>query len=133
MISSQDGGPYVLQTTLGWCIVGPIKYTSGKVDAVSCNQTAVNEAGTNKIQSHHFEVQDQVKKSGIKEIFERMYQLDFNECSAKLHYVMTKNLENISYENKKFLKLMDDQTVKVGNHYQILLPPRNPIMKLPNN
>ena len=28
---------------------------------------------------------------------------------------------------------MDDQTVKVGNHYQIPLPPRNPVMKLPNN
>ena len=24
VISSQDGGPYALQTILGWCIVGPM-------------------------------------------------------------------------------------------------------------
>ena len=72
VISSQDGGPYALQTILGWCIVGPIECTSGKVHTVSCNGITVNEAGTNKIQSHHFEVQDQVKESGIKEILERM-------------------------------------------------------------
>ena len=28
---------------------------------------------------------------------------------------------------------MDNQTVKVGNHYQTPLPLRNPVMKLPNN
>ena len=37
VISSPDGGPYALQTILGWCIVGPIECTSGKVGAVSCN------------------------------------------------------------------------------------------------
>ena len=133
VISGQDGGSYALQTILGWCIVGPIECTSGKVGGVNCNRIAVNEVGTNKIQSHHFEVQDQVRKSGIKEMLERMYQLDFNESSAKVHDMMTKRLEGISYEDKKFLKLMDDQTVKVGNHYQTPLPLRNPVMKLPNN
>ena len=59
--------------------------------------------------------------------------MDFNECSGKVLHVMTQKLEDISYENKKFLKLMDDQTVKVGNHYQTPLPLRNPVMKLPNN
>ena len=78
-------------------------------------------------------MQDQLKESGIKKMFERMYQMDFNECSGKVLHVMTQKLEDISYENKKFLKLMDDQTVKVGNHYQTPLPLRNPVMKLPNN
>ena len=31
------------------------------------------------------------------------------------------------------MKLIDDQTVKVGNHYQTPLPLRNPVMKMPNN
>ena len=78
-------------------------------------------------------MQDQLKESGIKKMLERMYQMDFNECSGKVLHVMTQKLEDISYENKKFLKLMDDQTVKVGNHYQTPLPLRNPVMKLPNN
>ena len=118
---------------MGWCIVEPIECTSGEVDTVSYNQIAVNEAGTNKIQSHHFEMQDQVKETGIKEMLERMYQIDFNESSAKVHDVMTQKFEDISYEDKTFLKLMDDQTVKVGNHYQTPLPLRNPAMKLPND
>ena len=126
MISSQDGGPYALQTILGWCIVGPIECTSGNVDTVSCNQIAVNEAATNKIQRHHFEVQDQVKETGTKEMLERMYQMDFNESSEKVHDVMTQMLEDISYEDKKFLKFMDDQTVKVGNHYQTLFATEKP-------
>ena len=62
-----------------------------------------------------------------------MYQVNFNESSAKVQDVMTKKLNDISYEDNKFLKLMDDQTVKVGNHYQIPLPLRNTVMKLPNN
>ena len=44
-----------------------------KVVAVSCNRTAVNKVGTNKTRSHHFEVQDQIKVSGIKEVLETMY------------------------------------------------------------
>ena len=47
--------------------------------------------------------------------------------------MMIQKLEDISYEDKKFLKLMDDQRVKVGNHYQTPLPMRNPVMKLSNN
>ena len=101
--------PYALQTILGWCIVGPIECTSGKVGAVSYNRIAVNETGTNKIQSHYLEVQDQVKERGIKEIFQRMYLLDFNESSENVRAVMTKKLEDISYEDKTFLKLMDDK------------------------
>ena len=62
------------------------------------------------------ELQDLLKESRIKEMLERMYWLDFNESSTKIHDVMTKKLEDIPYEDKTFLKLMDDQTVKVGNH-----------------
>ena len=49
-------------------------------------------------------MQNQVRESGIKEMFERMYQLDFNESSTKAYDVMTKKLEDISYEEKKFLE-----------------------------
>ena len=133
VISSQDGRPYALQTIVGWCIVGPIECTSGKVDTVSCSRTAVNEAGTNNIQSYHFEMQDQVKETEMTEMLERMYQMDFNESSAHVHDVMTEKLEDISYKDKKFLKLMDDQTVKIGNHYQTPFPLRNLVTKLPNN
>ena len=133
VISSQDGVPYALQTILGWCIVGPIECTSGKVGTVSCNQIAVTEAGTNKIQSHHFKVQEQVKESGIKEMFERMYQVDFIGSTARVHDVMPQNLEDISYEDKKISETSGCQTVKVFYHYETPLPLGNPLMNLLNN
>ena len=46
---------------------------------------------------------------------------------------MTNRLDEISYEDKKFLKIMEDQVVKVGKHYETPLPLRNPEMTLPNN
>ena len=61
-------------------------------------------------------------------MLESMYQMDFNKSSAKVHDVMTQKLVDISNEDKKFLKLMDDQTVKVGNHCQTPLPVRNSVM-----
>ena len=46
---------------------------------------------------------------------------------------MTNRLDVISYEDKKSLKIMEDQVVKVGNHYETRLPMKNPEMILPNN
>ena len=41
--------------------------------------------------------------------------------------------EEISYEYKRFPRIMNEQTIKVANHYQIPLPLQNPAMMLPNN
>ena len=46
---------------------------------------------------------------------------------------MTNRLDESSYEDKKFLKIMEDQAVKVGNSYETPLSLRNPEMTLPNN
>ena len=62
-----------------------------------------------------------------------MCQMEFNQSSAKVYDVITQKLEDISYEDKKSLKLMDVQTVKLDNHYQTPLPLRTPVMKLSNN
>ena len=59
--------------------------------------------------------------------------MEFNQSSAKVYDVMIQKLEDISYEDMKFLKLMDVQTVKLGNHNQTSLPLRTPAMKLSNN
>ena len=64
---------------------------------------------------------------------QRMYQLEFIEPRTKFKDLMTNRLDEISYEDKKFLKIMEDQVVKVGKHYETPLPLRNPEMMLPNN
>ena len=42
-------------------------------------------------------------------------------------------MPEISNEDKRFLKILDAQTMKVGNHYQTPLPLKNSYVKLPNN
>ena len=46
---------------------------------------------------------------------------------------MTNRLDEIPYEDKKFLKIMEDLVVKVEKHYETPLSMRNLQMMLPNN
>ena len=94
----------------------------------------VAEAGIrgNSIAKHHFEIQNEVDDVGIKEMWQRMYELDFVEPKMLSNNVMTGKLEEIYYEDKRFPRIMNEQTIKVGNHYQTPLSLRNPAM-LPNN
>ena len=50
-------------------------------------------------------------------MWQRMYELDFVEPKMLPNNVMTDKLEEISYEDKSFLRIMNEQTIKVGNHY----------------
>ena len=122
-----------METVLGCCVAGLIGRSCIGDDVISCNRTAVQEAGTKQISRHHFEIQKEVKDTGINDMMQRMYQLDFIKPRTKFKDPMTNRLDEISYENKKFLKIMEDQVVKVGNHYETPLPLRNPEMTLPNN
>ena len=112
-IASKNGGPYALETVLGWCVVGPIGRSCKGDDAISCNRIAVQDAGTKQISRHHFEIQKEVKDTGISDMMHRMYQLNFIEPRTKLKYLTTNRLDEIFYEDKKFLKIMEDQVVKV--------------------
>ena len=132
-IASKNGGPNALETVLGQCVAGLIGRSCIGDDVISCNRTAVQEAGTKQISRHHFEIQKEVKDTGIRDVMQRMYQLDFIEPRTKFKDLMTNRLDEISYEDKKFLKIMEDQVVKVGNHYKTPLLLRNPEMTLPNN
>ena len=135
VISSQCDGPYAFHTILGWCIIGPIEYRMRSHGTISCNQVRVAEAGMrgNSIAKHHFEIQNEVNDVGIKEIWQMMYELDFVEPKMQSNNVMTDKLEEISFEDKRFLRIMNEQTIKVGNHYQTPLSLQNPAMMLPNN
>ena len=51
VIPSKDGGPYAFRTVLGWCVIGPV--AGNNKGKISCNRTAVMEAGTRTTASHH--------------------------------------------------------------------------------
>ena len=117
---------------MGWGVVRPIG-RSCKGDYINCNRIAVQDAETKQISKHHFKIQKRVKDTGISDMMQRIYQLGFMEPRTKFKDLMTNRLNETSYEDKNFLKIMEDQVVKVGNHYETALPMRNPEMILPNN
>ena len=83
-------------------------------DVIRCNRIAVQDAETKQTSRHHFEMQKEVKDTGISDIMERIYQLDFIEPRTKFKDLMKNRLDEVSYEEKKFLKIMKDQVIKVG-------------------
>ena len=72
-IASKNGGPYTLETVLGWCVVRHIGNSCKQDNVISCNRAAVQDAGTKQISRHNFEIQKEVKDTGISDIMQRMY------------------------------------------------------------
>ena len=66
-------------------------------------------------------------------MLKKMYMTDFNEPCLKDADPVTKGLKEILYKDKRFLKIMQKETSKVGKHQQWPLPLRNKNMSLPNN
>ena len=56
-----------------------------------------------------------------------MYHTDFSETNLE-----DDNLD-LSQEDKKFLKIMKEQSIKSDGHYELPLPFRNPNVYMPNN
>ena len=127
VISSQDGGPYAFRSCLGWCISGPIIKGAENGKAVRCNHIAVTDAGSTKIADHHFVLEDSVKDVTINETLKKMYHTDFSESKLE------DDKSDLSQEDKKFLKMMKEQSIKSNGHYVLPLPFRNPNVYMPNN
>ena len=123
VIPSQQEGPYVYKTILGWYVVGNM--VDEKQDAFSCNWIAVLQAESGSVAKHHFEVQNKYEYIGITEMLRKIYMSDFQDTSSQREDSITVKISQISNE--------DTETVKVGNHYQTPLPLKNPDVKLPNN
>ena len=58
---------------------------------------------------------------------------DLSEPCLKDADPVTKGLKEISYEGKRFLKIMQKEISKIGKHHQLPLPLRNDNMSLSNN
>ena len=60
-----------------------------------------------------------------------MYNTEFSEARLEGVGFGSANFEELFYEDKKFLEMMDENSKKVGKHYQLPLPLKN--QKFPNN
>ena len=117
---SQDKGSYAFRTALGWCVVGPMK--AQQLDLISCNRIGVMKAGTQDTAEHHFEIEKKYENFGVKEMLKKMYMIDFNEPSLRSDHPIIGKLEGISYKDKRLFRIMEKETCKTRNQYQIPLP-----------
>ena len=63
----------------------------------------------------------------------KIYMSDFQDTISEPEDSIIGKMSEISNEDRRFLKILDAQTMKVGNPYQTPLPLKNPDVKLPNN
>ena len=66
-------------------------------------------------------------------MLENMYNTEFCESRLGLGIEASNNMEDTSFEDQKFLKLMDEKSRKVREHFEIPLPLKDRSVKLPNN
>ena len=73
--------------------------------------------GSGKMAEHHFETEKGCEDIGVKEMLKKMYMTDFNEPCLKDADPVTKGLKEISYEDKRFLKIKQNEISKVGKYH----------------
>ena len=61
-----------------------------------------------------------------------MRNTEFSERRLEAAGSGSANFEELPYEDKKYLEMMDENTKKVGKHYQVLLPLKD-LKKFQNN
>ena len=66
-------------------------------------------------------------------MLKRLYEQEFTEPPNKFSSIIGEALREVSYDDQIFLKLMDQETVQVSNHYQVPLPLKSPDVNFSNN
>ena len=99
---------------------------------ISCNWIAVTEASKGGTARHHFVIEDKCQELGIQEMLMRLYMQDFVEPKTAKDEICDA-LQKVSYDDKKPIKMMNEETVKIGRHYQKPLPLRSKEVHFPNN
>ena len=123
MIPSHGNGPYAIKITLGWYVIGAVDMKDGK--KCSCYLIAVTESSSGGTVRHHFAIEDKCQKVRIHEMLIKLCKQDFLEAKTAK--------DEISYEDKKFIKTMNEESVKIGRNCQTILPFRSKEVHFLNN
>lgn len=109
VINSQGKGPYAVLTYLGWTINGPL-----------CSTAPMDEDGRPRIASNRISV------AKLEELLRHQYNQDFSESAYN-------EKQEHSFEDKKFLHVMNSSVKRKDGHYEIQLPFRHDNISMPNN
>ena len=82
---------------------------------------------------HHFGVSNKVKGISAKQMLTAIYNADFNDKKTGSLGNSLDNIAETFFEVRKFLKMMDENSAKVGNRYQMSLLLKNESMIFPDS
>ena len=132
MTSSKNGRPFAFRTRLEWFVVGSLAKLSKK-KSISFHWIIEQDAISGTILPHHFGVSNKVKDISAKQMLTAIYNADFNDKkTGRLGHSLDNIIETF-FEGRKFLKMMDENSAKVGNRYQVPLPLKNESMIFPDS
>ena len=123
VIPCQGDGPYAFKSALGWCVTGPIRKGSATAHSSRCNFVALS----NDKKPVRFIFEDQIKENGLKDAIIQMLNQDFSEKSSN------NNVERMSINDHRFLKIMEEGIKFNHGHYELPLPLKDPDKWIPNN
>ena len=83
--------------------------------------------------AHHFGVSTKVKDTSAKQMLTAIYNAGFNDKKTGRLGHSLDNIVETFFEDRKFLKIMDVNSAKVGNRYQVPLPLKNESMIFPDS
>ena len=66
-------------------------------------------------------------------MLKKIYEGEFTEQQLKFSSIVVELLGEILHDDQQFLKLMDQETIKVDGHYVVPLPLKSKDVNLPNN
>ena len=82
---------------------------------------------------HHFGVSNKIKDISAKQILNAIHNADFNDKKIGRLGHSLDNIVETFFEDRKFLKMMDENSAKVRNRYQVPLPLKNESMIFPDS
>ena len=99
---------------------------------IPCHRIDVIEASSGGTTRHQFAIEDKCQEVGIQEMLMKFYMQDFVEPKPTKDEI-SDVLQKVSYEDKKFIKMMNLETLKIGTHCQTTLLFRSKEVHFPNN
>ena len=109
VIHSQGDGPAAVKCRLGWFVQGPL-HGGALTDEHSRQCVSTNR----------------ISVARLEELLVRQYNQDFPERTCQ-------EQTELSFEDKRFLKIADESATKKDGHYEMRLPFRVEKLVMPNN
>ena len=98
-------------------MVGPKETFKINKREINCNLMTVKQSPNLELVKHSFVEQVRVKDVGIGSVLKKLYEADSAVTNTIAISQVSRDLVEISTEDRRFLDLMDTKTKKIGTHY----------------